>query len=693
MAPGDHVGRDARVVEVDQVLLVDHQVPAARPVLQLLGLGQQLPVGAEEPVPGVPVALDQRMPDEQLAGQLRVDPSEVDGPTDDDRDAVQGDPLGGHGSRPLSRPMWLRVGATDQVLGQRLDPLRVDPGHGAGEQPGSLDQLGGHHPARWSPGQRRPRKDHELGAAGAEVLAPPAALTVAAADSGPELAVRRRQQADLAQQAGEHGHVDPVRVGVGVVRAQTGGAGGRPQLPVQVLPLPNAQVVQELLAQQPAEAAAGQRGALLFQVVPQVDEGQEVGAGGVQGATVGGQLAGEPGVLLVGGRTLLGGALPGVLHRQRRGDHQHLAQATGAVRLHEHAAQPRIHRQGGQRSPHLGQLPATGRVRRALVPEPQGAELLQQPQPVLHRARVGRLHEREGQQVTQLKGDHLQDHRGQVGTQDLRLGELRAGVEVVLGVEPDADAVGHPAAAPGPLVGAGLRDLLDGQPLDLEPSREAGDPRGSGVDDVADPGHGQRRLRHVGGQHHPASGMRGEHPVLLGGRQPGVERQDLGVPQVQPAQRVRGVPDLPLAGQEHQDVAVTLALQLTHGVADGVGLVAVRVVVGVVRVDDRPVPDLDRIAAPGDLDDRYLGSGGPGEVSREPLRVDGRGGDDHLEVGSAGQQLGQVAEDEVDVEAALVRLVDDQRVVLAEHPVAGQLGQQDAVGHQLDQGGRRRHGR
>ena len=38
-----------------------------------------------------------------------------------------------------------------------------------------------------------------------------------------------------------------------------------------------------------------------------------------------------------------------------------------------------------------------------------------------------------------------------------------------------------------------------------------------------------------------------------------------------------------------------------------------------------------------------------------------------LRSGRRGQQLLEVAEDEVDVEAALVRLVDDQRVVLAQH--------------------------
>ena len=51
---------------------------------------EQLAVGVEEPVAGVPVALDQRVPDEQLARQLGVDPAEVDLAADDDRDAVAG---------------------------------------------------------------------------------------------------------------------------------------------------------------------------------------------------------------------------------------------------------------------------------------------------------------------------------------------------------------------------------------------------------------------------------------------------------------------------------------------------------------------------------------------------------------------------------------------------------------------------
>jgi hypothetical protein len=52
------------------------------------------------------------------------------------------------------------------------------------------------------------------------------------------------------------------------------------------------------------------------------------------------------------------------------------------------------------------------------------------------------------------------------------------------------------------------------------------------------------------------------------------------------------------------------------------------------------------------------------------------------------QQLLQIAEQEIVVEAALVRLVDDDRVLLAQVPVALRFGEQDAVSHELDVGAR-----
>ena len=48
---------------------------------------------------------------------------------------------------------------------------------------------------------------------------------------------------------------------------------------------------------------------------------------------------------------------------------------------------------------------------------------------------------------------------------------------------------------------------------------------------------------------------------------------------------------------------------------------------------------------------------------RKPFRIDGGGGDDEFEIRAPGQQLLEVAQQKIDVQAALVRLVDDDGVV------------------------------
>ncbi len=163
-----------------------------------------------------------------------------------------------------------------------------------------------------------------------------------------------------------------------------------------------------------------------------------------------------------------------------------------------------------------------------------------------------------GADVAEARGGHLQDDRRQVGALDLGVGVLGAGGEVLLGVQPDADAVGDPAAAAFALVGARLGDGLDGQALHLGAEAVAADARGAGVDHVADAGDGERGFGDVGGQddaaavHAPAGGGL-EDAVLFGGGQPGVQREDV---EVFPAfEGVGGVADLALAGQEDEDVA------------------------------------------------------------------------------------------------------------------------------------------
>ena len=199
------------------------------------------------------------------------------------------------------------------------------------------------------------------------------------------------------------------------------------------------------------------------------------------------------------------------------------------------------------------------------------------------------------------------------------------------------------------------------------------------------------------------------------------------------------VADVALAGQEDQDVAVALRAQLVHRVTDrglhvdvlahavaqrrqlvvrvlqdqlhGAGLGDVSGLDdldGIVRLlrrglgrvrggrrrAERTVADLHRVRAARDLDDRRrldqatrAGCALPrAEMARETVRIDRRRRDDDLQVRARGQQARHVAQDEVDVQAALVGLVDDERVVAAQHRIRLNLRQQDAVRHELDEG-------
>src|SRR5690606_18279639 len=63
------------------------------------------------------------------------------------------------------------------------------------------------------------------------------------------------------------------------------------------------------------------------------------------------------------------------------------------------------------------------------------------------------------------------------------------------------------------------------------------------------------------------------------------------------------------------------------------------------------------------------------------LRIYGRRSDNQLQIGTPRQQTMQVSQQEIDVQAALVRLIDDQRIVLAQFRIGLNLGQQHTVGH------------
>ena len=146
-------------------------------------------------------------------------------------------------------------------------------------------------------------------------------------------------------------------------------------------------------------------------------------------------------------------------------------------------------------------------------------------------------------------------------------------------------------------------------------------------------------------------------------------------------QHFRRVAYLALARQEHQHIAAQAACrQFIQRTTDGLRNILRFAFFGNLQ---GTIARLDRITAPRHLD--HLRA----KMFGESIRIQRGGSDDEFEVGAARQQLLEIAQQKIDVERTLVRLVDDQRVVMFEQRVAVYLGQQDAVCHQLDAGIRR----
>ena len=378
-------------------------------------------------------------------------------------------------------------------------------------------------------------------------------------------------------------------------------------------------------------------------------------------------------------------------HRQRARDHQRLRQTARVARGEHDASDAGVERQ--QRKF------ASQRRQPALVVD--RAQFLQQLIAVGNGPRSWPLEERERVDSAQVERGHPQDHRGQRRAQYFRIREFRARRKIIVAVQPHADAVLHAAATAGPLVGRGLRHLFDLQQRRLVPHRVALDPRQARVDHVANSGHRERGFRDVGRKNDaPAIAWR-KDALLVRDRQAREQRQyfhlaGIGTPGQSTPQQVPRFPDLAFTGQEHEDVARPLAPQDLDGVDDRLFqlLLVIRLVLRIAvgrdsALPERPIAHFDREHAAGDLDDRR-GRGLRPEVPRETFGVERGRRDDHLEVGPRAQQLRKVPQQEIDVEAAFVRLVDDDRVVGFEAPVALRLREKDAVRHQLDVGVRRR---
>ena len=264
---------------------------------------------------------------------------------------------------------------------------------------------------------------------------------------------------------------------------------------------------------------------------------------------------------------------------------------------------------------------------------------------------------------------------------DLGLGVGRTLLELIFGIEPNADPGAETARTACPLQGLRLADGLDEQLLNLAPipiPLHAGEAR---VDHITNARHGERGLGKVGGQHHPTPPPGPKDPVLVGLGQPAKERQQLHlrVEATIPPGIDHG-PNLALSGQKDEHVLggepCTVGQRLLHArehTVDEVGALILR----------RPPTGLHRMQAARDLHDGSrltLLS----KVLGELRGLEARRGDDQTQLRATREKAMQVAQEKVDVEAALMRLIQNDGVVSLKARVGLNLGQEHAVGHEFD---------
>ena len=239
----DHFCRDAVVVELVDLSVGDHQVAPTGALLHLGDLGPHPDVVGEEVMAGSPLAIHQRVPDEHLPGLDRIHCRIADLTTGNQRQTVERHPLEGQNCTPLGIPVRFAVAALHQMPGYSLNGVGFDPRGYPSVQPAGLHQVGHHNPARRAAGQHRTGSQDESGAPGSGVF------------TGVAFA-----QTDVGQQSGDQRRVHPRRIrGFGVAGLPDSDiTGDASQLPGQVLPFPDPQVVQELFAALPPERTAGQ---------------------------------------------------------------------------------------------------------------------------------------------------------------------------------------------------------------------------------------------------------------------------------------------------------------------------------------------------------------------------------------------------------------------------------------------------
>ena len=464
----------------------------------------------------------------------------------------------------------------------------------------------------------------------------------------PEVILALRAKPKLAQEAREQRLVDTLRRGVFSAKAPAQALHSEAKLAVERSPLPHPQIRQELALQRLAKGGGGQRFSLHLQPAPQGQQGEEIGA-----------LIPPLGVGLVRSLLLIRGSVPYVGLGQPRDNGQHGLEHVPLLRRHEHAPKLGIQRKFRQRPAHGGQAPEFI----------EGLKLLQQTPTVRQGLRLRGLKEGKGFRVPEVQLLHAEHHGGEVRAANLRIGKRGARLEIGRLEEAEAHPWSQAPAAARALGGAGLGNRLHGQTLKLRAIAVAGNSGQPAIDDVADTRHGQGGFRDVRGQHDAPRAPGIKDSLLVRIRKPGIEGQHLcaaeglGIPQ-----HLGRIANISLPRQKYEHVPsigrrrLALSLQAINRLQSGK-----KPLLHPPLLREGQVFHGNREGASRNLNDRRWNGlsilVGFGEVRRKALQIDGGRSDDELEIGTPGQQPREVPQKEVDIQAALMGLIDDQAII------------------------------
>ncbi len=551
------------------------------------------------------------------------------------------------------------VGAAAESAAQLLQPAGFDIRHSSGEEAGGFDHLRGDDPVSAPVEETGTGEYHRL---------PPL---------GRGVEVLFLLHGDMAEVAAQDGTVQ------GAVKLAPFLAGRRfpfreelllgkdgQDLVMDIPPLPHPPIGEKVLPAEAAQAVLHLRRLGAIQTAPpESEEGGKIGSGIF-----------ECRMHLVCLRLFLCRSLPRVLDAEGCGDDDYLPETPLFPGLDNHPGDPRIEGELRHQPAPLRQAVGMDGPALFLVLRFDRAEFEEDLDPVPD-ALLGRtVDEWKGVDVAEIEGEHPEDDARQVGAEDFRRRVEGAAEIVLFAVKADADAVLDAAAAAFPLIGAAFRYGSDGKAGRPRAGVVLGDPGQSRIDHIPDSGDGDRGLCNVGRDYYLPGGQGAKDPLLFCVGEAREEGQDCRPFPETPGKEVAGFPDVLLRRHEDQDVAALAPLykfidrpdrRLDGG--DFPFFFQLRI--------ERLIANLDGIKPPRHLDD-----GGVSEGLRELLRIDGRGGDDDAEVATTGEDGLQDAENEIDVEAPLVRLVDDDRVVSAKEGIVLRLHEEDPVGHDLKEG-------